>query len=344
MRIRPTAFLAGIAILSFSSTTNAAVLGTPLTSPSTKAYNNSAVVVYGQIQAELADYSDETPHNTGNKGLYLEDSSRGRLGIKTVENLDNGMKVFLKYELRADTTDTSALTTRDALIGINGDFGSISAGRLKSPYKYTGGVTYDVFNDTTLEATGHGGMSPSEYGHDDFISNALAWRSNNLGGLQLKLLYAPEVNDGLTSGSIKYNKANFEIFATAIDDGIRLINPSLPNDKSGYIAQKYGGSYSQGGHTIRAQYELIEQKDAGGSKTEPKVFFLGYTFAQEQTAYTLQYGSTDHDQAGVDDTTYAAVGITHKYSRSTRVFGGYRSTTDQESVFSVGMRMDFSTN
>jgi predicted porin len=344
MGIRSTAFLAGAAILSFSSTTNAAALGEPATSPSTKTDNNTAVILYGQLQAELANFSDETPHNTGNDGLYLEDRSRGRLGIKTVENLDNGMKVFLKYEMRANITDTSPLTTRDALIGVNGDFGSLSAGRLRSPYKYTGGVTYDVFNDTTLEAKGHGGMSPSEFGHEGFLSKTIAWQSENIDGFHLKLLYAPEKNDELASGSVKYNQDNFEIFAAVIHAGDRLVNPTFPVDKSGYAAQKYGGSYSQGGHTIRAQYEFIEQKDVGGAKTEPKVFFLGYTFSQEQTAYTLQYGSTDHDQAGVDDTTYAAVGITHKYSKSTRMFGGYRSTTDEESVFSLGMRMDFSTN
>jgi predicted porin len=137
-------------------------------------------------------------------------------------------------------------------------------------------------------------------------------------------------------------------------------------------------------HTIKAQLEafVLEEDEQVDIDTANATFgnanavilddelegaanFVGYDLGMGKTTFTVQVGATvvegDDNLAAVNDAdqettaTYTAVGVTHKFSKKTRVFAGLRTTNievdyddpatyDEEvdvSVFSLGLRKDF---
>jgi predicted porin len=314
------------------------------------------VMVYGAAQVEVADVDYENKEK--DDGIRMADRSRGRVGIKASEDLGNGLKGIAQFEWKADTTDNEtgqiadadgggsfALSGRVAQVGLAGNFGTVVLGNLKSPYKYTGGVKYDPFVATLLQARGNGSMTGGALGHNSFVDNLVAYASPK-GPVTASIGYGPSEDDGLVALDVKYSEGGIEAFIAYVDAGDRL-NGGMAGDDSDYTAAKIGGQFKSGGHKISAQYEDVEITDEGGAKTDPSVFFLGYQFMMDKNTFAIQYGETDHDMSDTDNTTYVALGAIHKFSKTTRVFGGWRDTsTDKdmdagESVITVGLRKDF---
>jgi hypothetical protein len=205
-------------------------------------------------------------------------------------------------------------------------------GNLKSPYKYTGGVKYDPFVATSLQARRNGGMTGGALGHNGFVNELVAYASPK-GPVTASVGYGPSEDDGLVVLDVKYSAGGVEAFVAYLDAGDRLVTALMPNAE--YSATKIGGQWKSGAHKISGQYEMTDD-----GTTEPTVLFLGYQMKMGKNTFALQYGDTDHDTSA-DNTTYVALGVIHKMSKTTRVFGGYRDTSDVESVLTVGLRKDF---
>ncbi len=301
--------------------------------------------VYGHAQVEVANYSDETPSGTppasqGKDGVAVEDNARGRLGVKASEDLGNGLKAIAQFEWKVDTAQGGlGADNRVSQVGLTGGFGTFVMGNLKSPYKYTGGVKYDPFVATSLQARRNGGMTGGALGHNGFVNELIAYASPK-GPVTASIGYGPSEDDGLVVLDLKYSQGGIEAFIAYLDAGDRPSGGMAGND-SDYTATKVGGQWKSGAHKISAQYEMTEVTDAGGASVDPTVLFLGYQMKMGKNTFALQYGDTDHDVSGMDNTTYMALGIIHKMSKTTRVFGGYRDTSDVESVVTIGLRKDF---
>ena len=175
---------------------------------------NAGMKVYGHFNVEVAQETvqiDEDGNGTNEKqdssGYTVEDNARGRIGIKGSQDLGGGLKGIAGAEWKIDTTQGGqGIGQRAAYAGLKGGFGTFKMGKLKTPYKYYGGVKYDPFVTTNLEARGNGGMSggpvttnggglgknglngadgKSAAGHNSFLSDTLSYKSPNWGGLGL---------------------------------------------------------------------------------------------------------------------------------------------------------------
>jgi predicted porin len=315
------------------------------------------VTVYGQAQAEVASFSDETSDTTkvpttdlnyAGKidGIGMFDRGRGRLGVKASEDLGNGLTGLAKLEYQTDTVGSKAglFNSRDTWVGLKGGFGQIELGRLKSPYKYAGGVKYDAFVTTTLQARGNGGMRKGDFGANGFVSEMVGYRSPKIANmLTVEATYGPSENDGAWIVSAKVGQKNWEAFVAANDQGDRYTDPNT-GDTLDNTAVKFGGMYKMGAHKVMLQYEQVTQVDQDTLvKSKPTYTFLGYNLSMGKIQAVVQGGVYDPDISGTDTATYAALGGFYKFSKTTRAFLGYRTTTDVESVFTIGMRKDFST-
>ena len=159
------------------------------------------VKVYGHAQVEFGTYGGGT---SGGGGQAVVDQARGRIGFKSSEDLGNGLKAIVKAEYKTDfadgdSTGSVSLSKREMLVGLKGGFGTVELGRLKSVYKYSGGVKYDPFVATTLEARGRGGMSGkvglgNAFGHNGFISDSVAYKNKFGGNVHFWLTY--DLDDG----------------------------------------------------------------------------------------------------------------------------------------------------
>ncbi len=314
---------------------------------------NAGVKVYGAAQVELSSYSDETgsPVDQGaattgiapDDTLKEDDNGRGRFGVKASEDLGGGLKGIAKFEWKTDSTVSGPLGGREFMVGLKGGFGTIGAGDMKGAYKYAGGVKYDPFVTTAMEARTNGGMSGkvglnSAYGHNGFIDKSVGYWSPKVNGLQMYFTYRLDEGgltekDGGYTVSVKYNNGPIEAFVAAADDDETL------GGATSYSATKVGGYFKTGALKFLLQYEMID--NVGVDET---IIFLGAHFKSGKNTFVLQIAQNDVDDVlDIDAGTYMALGLIHKFTKKTRVFVGYRSYSDGENVFSVGMRKDFSS-
>jgi len=324
---------------------------------------------YANVQFEVFDFDDGKTKAAGSdSGMYVGDRERGRVGLKGSEDLGGGMKAIAMVEFDfvggnddsefGDASDTDSagdtvkvrgngLRVREIMAGIKAGFGEIQIGTLKSAYKYTGGVKYDPFVTTTLEARGDYGMSGGTKGHNGFLNNMLAYK-NKFGALSVWATYSPDetdrdgdgnADDGELTYAVKFSSGNIEAFVSGYDG-------AFSDSTKEYSSNKIGGKFKLGGGTaVLAQYELADS--AGKDITNT---FVGFHFGMGKNTLVAQYGIQDKDEAvdTNDSGTMLTVGAVHKFSKKARVFVGYKqvdgdaagAAAKDETTTSIGLRVD----
>jgi len=335
---------------------------------------------YGHAQAELGSISheyDKTASGADKKTLEIADNARGRIGMKAVEDLGNGWKGLAVFEFKADTADGNAgesktvgttpevktsavaLTPRETMVAIKGPAGQFELGRIKPAYKYAGGVKYDAFVTTNMEARGNGGMSKekgsAQFGTSSFHSNAVGYRGK-FGPIKIGFTYGAETDDGSNTLSVMFKKGGMEAFVALADQG----DFRSATNKKEYKAIKFGGKFKTGAHTVMLQLENLtvdsDTTDNVDAK-KPKYTFLAYRMKMGKNTFVFQWATNDVDgamknvegvtpvTAVVADRDYLALGVIHSFSKKTRIFAGYRDTSSdyngEEAVITVGIRKVF---
>lgn len=331
----------------------------------------------GMMQVEIANVSDDgygenntqnarVGVNPGESAIKVEDNKRGRLWVKGSEDLGNGLKANYKFEWQLNTPK-GALNdgAREGWVGLSGAFGEFEAGRIRSSYKYTGGVTYDPFVTTYMEARKSGGMIGGDFGQNGFWSDSISWKKK-FGAFKLWINAGLDEGDGANLGASNsvgagkgaglgdvavsglYKGGNWEVFGAYSKDDLKSNVEGAANNSRDI--KKFGGQIKvAGAHTFSLQYEIDDQD---GNNTDSDILFFGYQMKMGKNVFVVQIGQTDHD-LDANDTDYYALGVIHKFTKSTRTFVGYR-VSDQDddavsgagsenelSVLSVGLRIDF---
>ncbi len=336
------------------------------------AASHAAATWYGQLQAEIssessdaslsgANFDGHVVENSGRlkeDGTSVQDNKRGRLGVKGSEDLGGGLKAIYKFEFQVSTINANVDDgDRNAFVGLKGGFGTIKIGALKTPYKYFGGVKYDPFVTTNIEARRYGGMTRGSFGQNSFFTNSVGYE-NKIGNGKLWIVYRPdEVTAGADADySLGYKLKggnNWEAFvATSHDDD--LDNDPTTIDYQ-YDAVKVGGKVKLGAGTLVGQYETTTNETAAGDE-DGTVIFLGYHMKMGKNTFVIQAAdaSVEYPTAGTpdQDSTYYALGVVHKFSKKTRAFVGYGSTSidnadgasgvnGDRTAFTAGLRIDF---
>jgi predicted porin len=332
------------------------------------------VTVYGRAQVELSSvsYEDEATASavtgsTVEDGIDMVDNSMGRIGFKASEDLGNGWKGLAKFEFKTDTADNDtgskvSLAPRESMVGLKGSQVQIELGNLKSAYKYAGGVKYDPFVASTLEARGNFGMTgkvgdllnlvsgtnffgqANDFGHNSFVDNHLGIQGGS-GPIKARLTYGPEEGDGSYTLSVMFKQNNIEAFVAAVDMGDKLDQGTFTPT---YDATKFGGQFKTGPHKISAQYEMATGEDDQGGKLEWTNLYVDYQMKMGKNTFDVAIGQEDYDDCNGDGCTpsFLRIGVIHKFTKMTRVFGGYRSSDSdgadyREDVVSIGLRKDF---
>ncbi len=337
------------------------------------------VTVYGHAQVEVGnrEVKDTTPGNNLDQ-QFVRDQARGRLGVKSAEKLGNGMTAIAKFEWLIDTTrGGQGLKQRESFVGLKGSFGTIELGNLKSPYKYWGGVSYDPFVASNLEARSAGGMSgqrgntllktllgapinamllgDNSYGHSAFVENSIGYKSPNWNGLQIWGTYSPDeeddtgnspVADGDWTFGVRYKNGPFEIGVAAVKNKSAVPSATRPEAD----AVKVFGKYKWGNHTFLGQYENIDTDNGVSQDYDTDIWFVGYHLRFGNNTFVAQVGNTDVDRGPLAnvEVDYYTLGVIHHLSKKTRLFGGYRNSegsttgrTIEEQIWSVGLRVIF---
>jgi len=354
----------------------------------------AAPTVGGMMQVEIANVSNDgfgennggkgvrTPVAAGESAIKTTDNKRGRLWFKGNEDLGGGLKANYKFEWQINT-NVGELNdgAREGWVGLSGAFGAVEVGRIKSPYKYTGGVTYDPFVTTYMEARNSGGMVGGDFGANGFWSNSISWKKK-FGAIRVWVNLGLDEGDGATGGllgngakvddtsvtpsvkeqlgtakgkggttgdiaaTVLYKQSNWEAFVgLSTDDQISNIDGTADDSRT---LTKVGGKFKTGAHTISAQYEM---DSVDGTNKDSDTLFIGYQLKMGKNILVAQIGQVDHD-VDANDVDYYALGAIHKFSKTTRAFVGYRvsdkddsgtgkGSENEISVISAGLRIDF---
>ncbi len=327
----------------------------------------AGVSVGGIAQVEIS--REETQNAAGAttaKNTTVEDNSRGRFWITADEDLGGGLKGLAHFEFRVDTTGSCGLETggaacgtgggaqniREKWVGLQGGFGTIKLGSVRQPYKYAGGVLWDVFFDTNLQAPDTGGMSGTAFGHANFFDNSILYVSPTWGGLFFHAAYVfDDVNvvnaaggsstdDGDYSAAVEWKGlgGDLHLVAARSEDQNNALGATGNNRALNKVGAKFNFLKD---YSIIGQYETI---DNDAKTLDQTIQFLGFNAKIGNVLAALHWGKTKDDITH-NDTDYLAIGAWYNFSKTFMVLGGYRSTEvdngNEDQVWSVGMRKAF---
>jgi predicted porin len=204
------------------------------------------VTLYGIMDAAVSSQKTGGPEgrqtvvNSGNQ-------SSSRIGFRGTEDLGNGLKAVFNLEAGAsiDTGGTdSALFGRRAVVGLEGDFGSVTLGREYSPIAAVAGAT-DAF------------------GQGFYGSNLSAFTTNRL--------------TRRLSNSVNYKSPSFAGFRViAAYSAGEAVTPTTPNVPSGDL-KGIGAEYLQGPLYLGAAFHTVKRLASGDDKESAAG--AAYTFA-----------------------------------------------------------------
>ena len=285
-------------------------------------------------------------HGGGSTGA--NSGSFGDLTVKASEDLGNGMKAIAKYGFNIGTD--AGIGTREAYVGLAGDFGAVLAGRINHPYK-TATVSWDPFLSTFMQARTAGGMHSALYGSE--VSNTLAY-AGNFGGVKVVAGVIMDESDDATDVEKTNGKHSY---AASVNMPVGPVEVALAyaslseNGSMGLggvekaTAAKVGVKYSAGDFTVAGQYESTGE---GLGADKGNVMFVTGTYKMGANSISASVGRTSDDVTGGENNNYMAVGFNHAFSAKTNVYVGYRSSRDvggvdgvDSNAFGAGMRMKF---
>ena len=313
---------------------------------------NAGVATYGQMYAGINSIdNDGTATVTQN-----DNDGRGRMGFKASEELGGGMTAFAKYEFQVDANDAAAAggcgeitCQRDSFVGIKAGWGAISMGRMHGAYKTAGGVKWDPFVATHLQARGNGGMAKGGYAQNGFISQLVQYKSPKISGVQFQ--YQTSVlddgDDNTYTGSEGSNL--YSIKYTGVK-GLALIYASAKKATAGVADDikntKFGAKYK-----INKKMAVVFQSESAEATSSGAgdYTYLNFSYKAGKHNFVVANGSLAADAAD-SDVSYFAVGDVIKLSKKSHLTIGYRTTTKETGAatadtdytsFTVGLRQNF---
>lgn len=214
--------------------------------------------VYGKLHAGYAQLDSGTG---GNTAIVNDERGNSRLGVDVQHPVGDNVGGIGRIELGFDPTfgdDDDPVSMREAWVGLQGNVGRLTLGRIGSAYKTTGGTGWDPMNSTLLQQRRTGGASGGEFGHNGYVNRAVEYLTPALAGLQLKVqLGLDKRNDGGNDGNytvgLSYREGPWELIgAWARDD-------SAPSGES--RNWKTGIRYAAAEGSLLYRYEDVKIRD-----------------------------------------------------------------------------------
>ena len=329
------------------------------------------VTVYGK--ANLSLNSTDTEKTSDGVSVAQDDdtwelnSNASRLGVKGSQKITDNLKVIYKYEFEVfiddgDSGSDDTFKQRNIYAGLQGNFGTLIAGKHDTPTKLAQGKI-DRFND--LELGDIKNVMVGENREDNIIMYTTP-KFNNISLTAATILQEDEdgsgEDDGLAdsiSASLNYKTKNLYL-ALSVDD-----------DLNNTDIVRVVGEYNFGIAKIGALYQTAEENESGegiSSVKGPAKDFNSIVNIEEQDAWLIsgevkvadglklkaQYGYSEstHDIATSPDTevTQIAVGADYKLSKKAKLFAYYSQldvendlldAEPEDNTFGVGYEIKF---
>jgi predicted porin len=320
------------------------------------------VKLFGRIQVAVVSVNSDNGSTvigtTKSDGTQMGDTNgNSRWGIDASENLGNGIKAIGRVAWQLDPSNgvvgsnSASQVARDQFAGLTGGFGTVKFGRLPSSYKMFGGVVWDPWAATFLQARRSGGMSGGAFAHNGFINDLMEYTTpKGLGGLKAQVQYSVDKTstDKSYNVGVSWTGGPIQVIGAVSHDAQATGSPDN---------KKIGARFKTGGMFVYAQYEDVENggdlqangnKIGGGAKVTKGKFAVvgaGFKFGNNMVAGNIGQFNADNSCSSCVDADYYAIGLYHFLSKHTRVYAGYShinaKTVDKVDQYGAGIRFDF---
>jgi len=265
------------------------------------------------------------------------DMSQSFIGFKGQEDLGGGLKAVFKLEnaLEVDTgasTSTSNFWSRNAYVGLAGDFGAVNLGRSENLFKLEGQAFNPFGSSKTFSPTFRAGQVDASS-----WTNGITYVSPNLSGLtlsgQVSLAETQKSTANTYSGGGYALSANYGAGPLGVSLAFGEIRSTSGAVAATGPAERnrnwlLGASYDFSVVKVYGQYGQIkaDTKNVSGSD-KLKAFQLGVAVPVTASGAVLaSYGEgkgTSSGVAGSEKLRDLSVGYTHTLSKRTNVYGAW---------------------
>ena len=322
-----------------------------LTSIAGVAQAQSSVTLYGIADVYVA--SESTTARSTTAGIRsstkntqtLIDSggmNTSRFGMRGVEDLGGGLKAVFALEGGIDVstgaTNSGSLFGRQAFVGVNGNFGTVTLGRHLTAYELLRGATNHsdnaiLFSFSQLRAVYSNGVVD----YASRTSNSLAYTSPSFGGFSgaLVLGTGEDKTAGVSASRnnslhLKYANGPLlvgyayqnEKFNASISGLSTPGTPVLPGDGERDY-NLFGASYDFGVAKITGSYQAAKQKNSvvPAIDGKDKEFQAGVTVPFGVAAVSAGYVRSKSDTTGLKAQGFSLLG-TYSLSKRTALYAG----------------------
>lgn len=277
------------------------------------------VTLYGVVDAaiESADAGGPDGRHTN---VQSGDQSGSRFGFRGSEDLGNGLKAIFNLEagVAVDTgvQDSAGLFQRRAVVGLEGEFGTVTLGREYSPIATVAGATDEFgqgFYGSNLSAFGSGKVTRR-------LANSINFKSASFGGFDLLAAYSAGEKTTGPSGDLKGIGAEYKLGGLYLGAAYHTFKRvSTGNDKEYGIGAAYTFA-DVGGLEIKANY-LSADPDGANNKFKQYNLGAGYPFGQGKFYANVQQNKLENGAKG----NAWALAYSYSLSKRTNLYASYAS-------------------
>jgi predicted porin len=305
----------------------------------------SSVTLYGIVDVWVGSMKSGVNANSVtvlNSGGF----NGSRYGFKGSEDLGGGLKAVFKLEqgFNIDTGATAAGTAfnRQAFVGLEGGFGSLTLGNVWSAMDDVIGAGNGAF-DTAFSPL-YSMPGSVHFTYQDRPRNAIKYATPNFGGFTAAVVYGLDENK-----AVKQDTVDFNVAYGAGPVGVSFAY-QVQNNTTDTELMLLNGSYDLGVAKLLATYGQVE---TGAARSRDYQFGVDVPLSSALTlsgsfAQTKHNGSYAPNINGKNN----GFGIAAKYSLSKRTFtyAGVRNVDvknsagtkiDRDSIYAVGVQHSF---
>ncbi|MCS0583724.1 porin [Massilia pinisoli] len=277
------------------------------------------VTVYGVVDAaiESADTGGAVGRHTN---VQSGNQSGSRFGFRGSEDLGNGLKAIFNLEagVAVDTgaQDSSGLFQRRAVVGLEGEFGTLTLGREYSPLAAVAGATDEFgqgFYGNNLSSFGSGRLTRR-------LANSVNYKSASFNGFDLLATYsAGEKNPG-PSGDLKGIGAEFKQGGLYLGAAYHTVKRLSSGDDKEYGAGVAYTFADIGGLEVKANY-LSADPEGANNKFKQYNLGAGYPVGASKFYVNLQQSKLENGAKG----NAWALAYSYSLSKRTNLYATYAS-------------------
>ncbi|CDS51353.1 Outer membrane protein (porin) [Polaromonas sp. CG9_12] len=313
----------------------------------------SSVTLYGIADAWVG--SSETQVNgVGQRQTVVNTSgvNGSRWGLKGSEDLGGGMKAIFTLEsgFSLDTgasAQNGALFGRQAYVGLQSGFGTVSLGRQYSAYDNLQGAVNNNYDAFTFNArTGAGPNNVAANGVQDYtsrVSNSIAYASPSFSGFSGAVVYGFGENKNATTATpanfgdardiasvhIKYANGPILVGYAYQQDELNVATLGGTKNKNKY--NLLGGSYDFGVAKLTGSYNTAKNNTYSDKEGQ-----IGVSVPFGAAAISAGYARSKSESAGIERTGkgYSILG-TYALSKRTGLYAGAQNTKSYGPAFTA---------